>query len=185
MAFNWLWSQCRHDFRSTRIAMQNVNVVLAHGASADGSSWARVIMALKAESLKVSAAPLPLTSLSDDVAVLNRSLDPYAGAVIALARPERAKALVYVAALAPDEGERVADVFYRGKPHPLAPKLAPDGHGLIWLPEKCHRDGVRVKRVCRGLGSACGGAATDIAELHHCSSRTAALERHIELVLGR
>ena len=41
------------------------------------------------------------------------------------------KALVYVAALAPDEGETVADVFYRGEPHPQAPKLAPDTHGLI------------------------------------------------------
>jgi len=59
----------------------------------------------------------------------------YAGAVIALARPERVKALVYVAALAPDEGEKVADVFYRVEPHPQAPKLAPDGNGLIWLPE--------------------------------------------------
>src|SRR3974390_1330133 len=77
---------------------------------------------------------------------LNRSLDrtegpiilaghAYAGAVMALARPERVKALVYVAALAPDEGEKVADVFYRSEPHPLAPKLAADGHGLIWLPE--------------------------------------------------
>ena len=45
------------------------------------------------------------------------------------------KALVYVAALAPDEGETVADVFYRGAPHPQAPKLAPDAHGLIYLPE--------------------------------------------------
>jgi len=59
----------------------------------------------------------------------------YAGAVIALAHPERVKALVYVTALAPDEGEKVADVFYRLKPHPQAPKLAPDGNGLIWLPE--------------------------------------------------
>ena len=59
----------------------------------------------------------------------------YAGAVIALARPERVKALVYVTALAPDEGEKVADVFYRLEPHPQAPKLAPDGNGLIWLPE--------------------------------------------------
>jgi len=42
---------------------------------------------------------------------------------------------VYVAALAPDEGETVADVFYRTEPHPMAPKLAPDGHGLIYLPE--------------------------------------------------
>ena len=46
------------------------------------------------------------------------------------------KALVYVAALAPDEGETVADVFYRAEPHPQAPKLAPDDHGLIWLPER-------------------------------------------------
>jgi pimeloyl-ACP methyl ester carboxylesterase len=97
--------------------------------------------------VKVSAVPLPLTSLSDDVAALNRSLDrtegpivlaghAYAGAVIALARPERVKALVYVTALAPDEGEKVADVFYRSEPHPLAPKLVPDSNGLIWLPEQ-------------------------------------------------
>jgi pimeloyl-ACP methyl ester carboxylesterase len=126
--------------------MKDVNVVLAHGAWADGSSWARVIAALKAEGTAVSAAPLPLTSLADDVVALNRSLDrtegpivlaghAYAGAVIALARPERVKALVYVTALAPDEGEKVADVFYRLEPHPQAPKLAPDTNGLIWLPE--------------------------------------------------
>jgi pimeloyl-ACP methyl ester carboxylesterase len=128
------------------MAMQDVSVVLAHGAWADGSSWTRVITALKAESVRVSAAPLPLTSLADDVAALNRSLDriegpivlaghAYAGAVIALARPERINALVYVTALAPEEGEKVADVFYRLEPHPQAPKLAPDGSGLIWLPE--------------------------------------------------
>jgi pimeloyl-ACP methyl ester carboxylesterase len=128
------------------MAMQDVSVMLAHGAWADGSSWARVITALKAASVKVSVAPLPLTSLAEDVAALNRSLDrtagpvvlaghAYAGAVIALARPERVKALVYVTALAPDEGEKVADVFYRATPHPQAPKLAPDGNGLIWLPE--------------------------------------------------
>ena len=126
--------------------MKDISVVLAHGAWADGSSWARVITALKAEAVKVFAAPLPLTSLADDVAALDRSLDrtegpvivaghAYAGAVIALARPERVQALVYVTALAPDEGEKVADVFYRLKPHPQAPKLAPDGDGLIWLPD--------------------------------------------------
>jgi pimeloyl-ACP methyl ester carboxylesterase len=125
---------------------KDVSVVLAHGAWADGSSWARVIAALKAEGASVSAAPLPLTSLADDVAALNRSLDrtegpivlaghAYAGAVIALARPERVKALVYVTALAPDQGEKVADVFYRLGPHPKAPKLAPDSNGSIWLPE--------------------------------------------------
>src|SRR6516164_1534699 len=125
--------------------MKDVSVVLAHGAWADGSSWAGVIAALKKESVEVSAAPLPLTSLADDVAALNRFLDrtegpivlaghAYGGAVIALARPERVKALVYVTALAPDEGEKVADVFYRLEPHPQAPKLAPDSNNLIWLP---------------------------------------------------
>ena len=128
------------------MATKDVSAVLAHGAWADGSSWARVITALRAEGVNVSAAPLPLTSLGDDVAALNRSLDrtegpvvlvahAYAGAVIALARPERVKALVYVTALAPDEGEKVADVFYRLELHPQAPKLAPDSNGLIWLPE--------------------------------------------------
>jgi len=128
------------------MAVKNVSVVLAHGAWADGSSWARVVTALKADGVTVLAAPLPLTSLADDVGALNRSLErtegpvvlaghAYAGAVIALARPERVKALVYVTALAPDEGEKVADVFYRLEPHPQAPKLAPDRNGLIWLPE--------------------------------------------------
>ena len=129
------------------MATAHVTVVLAHGAWADGSSWARVITALGAHGPKVFAAPLPLTSLADDVAALNRSLDrtegpivlaghAYAGAVIALARPERVKALVYVTALAPDQGEKVADVFYRLEPHPQAPKLAPDDNGLIWLPDE-------------------------------------------------
>jgi pimeloyl-ACP methyl ester carboxylesterase len=128
------------------MAMDDVSVVLVHGAWADGSSWGAVIAALKKEGVKVVAAPLPLTSLADDVAAVNRSLDraqgpvvlaghAYAGAVIALARPERVNALVYVTALAPAEGEKVADVFYRLPPHPQAPKLAPDNNGLIWLPD--------------------------------------------------
>src|SRR5262249_10311092 len=44
--------------------------------------------------------------------------------------------LVYVSALAPDDGETVANVFYRTEAHPQAPKLAPDAHGLIYLPEQ-------------------------------------------------
>ncbi|KWV48557.1 alpha/beta hydrolase [Bradyrhizobium macuxiense] len=128
------------------MAVKDVSVVLAHGAWADGSNWARVITALDADGIKAVAAPLPLTSLADDVAALNRVLDrvegnivlaghAYAGAVIAETRSPRVKALVYVTALAPDEGETVANVFYRLPPHPFAPKLAPDANGLIWLPE--------------------------------------------------
>ena len=124
----------------------DVSVVLVHGAWADGSSWAKVIAPLAADGIKVVAAPLPLTSFRDDVVALDRTLErvtgpvvlaghAYAGAVIGATRDEKVNGLVYVAALAPDEGETVADVFYRSKPHPQAPKLAPDNHGLIYLPE--------------------------------------------------
>ena len=55
--------------------MNDVSVVLAHGGWADGSSWARVITGLAAHGIKAVAAPLPLTDLADDVAVLNRSIE--------------------------------------------------------------------------------------------------------------
>jgi pimeloyl-ACP methyl ester carboxylesterase len=128
------------------MATNNATVVLVHGAWADGSSWAKVIMALAATGVKAVAPPLPLTSFHDDISALDRTLErvegpivlaghAYAGGIIAATRVEKVKALVYVAALAPDEGETVADVFTRGTPHPQAPKLAPDAHGLMYLPE--------------------------------------------------
>ncbi|QBR01906.1 alpha/beta fold hydrolase [Paraburkholderia pallida] len=125
----------------------NTGVVLVHGAWADGSSWSKVIERLNARGVAAVAAPLPLTSLQDDVAALERAIErvggpvvlvghAYAGAVIGAARADRVAALVYVAALAPDEGETVADVFHRGDAHPQAPRLAPDPHGWIWLPRE-------------------------------------------------
>ena len=63
------------------MATNDVSVVLAHGAWADGSSWARVITDLNGEGVTVLAAPLPLTSLADDVAALNRSLDRTKGQI--------------------------------------------------------------------------------------------------------
>jgi pimeloyl-ACP methyl ester carboxylesterase len=125
----------------------SISVVLVHGAWADGSSWSDIIGPLLSKGLNVLAAPIPLTSLSDDVAALDRALErtdgpvvlvahAYAGAVIAANTNERVQSLVFVAALAPEEGETVAEVFYRDKPHPEAPQLAPDKHGLIWLPQE-------------------------------------------------
>ncbi|WP_454630741.1 alpha/beta fold hydrolase [Bradyrhizobium cenepequi] len=125
---------------------RNVTVVLVHGAWADGSSWARVITPLQSKGLKTLAAPIPLTSLSDDVAALDRALErtggpvvlvahAYAGAVIGACTNERVRSLVFISALSPDEGETVADVFYRDKPSPEAPKLTPDSHGLLWMPD--------------------------------------------------
>ncbi|WP_411093482.1 alpha/beta fold hydrolase [Streptomyces sp. 049-1] len=129
------------------ISHGKVTVVLAHGAWADGSSWGKVIAGLRSQGVRSAAAPLPLTSLSDDVAALDRVLErietpvvvvghAYAGAVIASTNVPKVAALVYVAALAPDEGETVGDVFYRAKPHAKAPQLEPDHHGFIWLPEE-------------------------------------------------
>lgn len=128
-------------------SLENTTVVLAHGAWEDGSSWSEVIGALTKKGLQVVAAPLPLSSLSDDAAALRRTLartkgpvivagHAYAGAVIATANDERVRVLVYIAALAPAKGETVAEVFYSDNPHPLAPQLAPDPDGWIWMPDE-------------------------------------------------
>lgn len=119
--------------------------VLVHAAWADSSSWAPVIHQLQQRGHNVVAAPLPLTSFGEDIAALNRVLEripgrtvlgghAYAGAVIGAAHTDSVTALVYVAAIAPDEGETVASLFHRAPAHRLAPALEPDRHGLIWLP---------------------------------------------------
>jgi pimeloyl-ACP methyl ester carboxylesterase len=135
---------------------QKGTVVLVHGAWADGSCWRNVILPLQRLGLNVICAPLPLTSLTDDIAALSRTLEradgpvvlvghAYAGAVIAGPADDRIKALVYISALAPGEGETVAQVFYREPPHPEAPHLAPDAHGFIWMPADGFRKAVAHK----------------------------------------
>ena len=129
----------------------SITAVAVHGAWADGSSWKDVIVGLEREGVRVVAAPIPLTSLGDDTAALKRVLartegpvilagHAYAGAVIATVNDERVKALVYVAGLAPDEGETVAQVFYREKQHPQAPQLVADADGFIWMPDDGFRN---------------------------------------------
>jgi pimeloyl-ACP methyl ester carboxylesterase len=124
----------------------NSTIILVHGAWADGSCWRNVILPLQQHGLHVICAPIPLTSLTDDTAALSRALErtsgpvvlvghAYSGAVIAAVWEERVKSLVYIAALAPDEGETVAKVFYRDEKSPEAPKMVPDSHGFVWLPE--------------------------------------------------
>jgi pimeloyl-ACP methyl ester carboxylesterase len=126
------------------MSTNEVTVVLVHGAWADESSWDKVVSLLQIKSIKTVTPRLPLSSLADDVAALERALDQvpgpvvlvghaYAGAVIAATRSKKVRALVYVAALAPDQGETVADVFYRYEHDDQAPKLAPGSDGLIRL----------------------------------------------------
>ena len=122
-------------------------MVMVHGAWADGSCWSNVILPLRKKGFRVITAPIPLTALIEDADTLRRVIErttgpvilvghAYAGAVIAATHDERVRSLVYIAALAPDEGETVAEVFYRLAPHPKAPKLTPDAYGLIWMPEE-------------------------------------------------
>jgi pimeloyl-ACP methyl ester carboxylesterase len=125
---------------------QNATIVLVHGAWADSSCWQNIILPLRKEGLQVTCAPIPLTSLTEDLAALQHALEringpaslvghAYAGAVISGPDSSRVRSLVYIAALAPAEGETVADVFHRARPHPEAPNLQPDVHGVIWMPE--------------------------------------------------
>jgi pimeloyl-ACP methyl ester carboxylesterase len=128
-----------------------MNIILVHGAWADGSSWSKVIEPLQQRGYRVLTAPLPLTSLSDDRAALERTIErtrgpvvlaahAYGGAVISATSHERVRGLVFVAALTPDEGESVAEVFYREKSHEMAPQLAPDSGGFIWMPDEAFKN---------------------------------------------
>jgi pimeloyl-ACP methyl ester carboxylesterase len=119
------------------------NIVLVHGAWADGSCWSRVIALLEAKSFHVVAVQNPLTSLADDVAATKRIIalqdgpvilvgHSYAGVVITEAGNDpKVVGLVYVAAFAPGEGESINSA---SKPYPSAPlgsELRPDAQGFL------------------------------------------------------
>jgi len=125
---------------------KGATVVLVHAAWADASSWNKVIPELQGLGLQVVSAQIPLTSLTDDIAALQRVLvrvrgpvvlaaHSYSGAVITAAAAGEAnvKGLVFIAAMAPDEGETVGQLLFRAEPHPKAPQLAPDENGLLWM----------------------------------------------------
>jgi pimeloyl-ACP methyl ester carboxylesterase len=135
---------------------EGTTIVAVHGAWADGSCWSNIILPLERHGLKVISAPIPLTSLTNDVAALGWALErisgpvvlvghAYSGAVIAAMREDRVKALVYITALAPDEGETVAKVFYLNPNSPEAPKMVPDSHGLVWMPDDGFRRAIAHK----------------------------------------
>jgi pimeloyl-ACP methyl ester carboxylesterase len=124
----------------------NMNVLLVHGAWADGSCWAKVIPLLEAKGLRVTAAQIPLTSLEDDVAVTRRLLSTisaptllvghsYGGAVITAAGVDNpnVKGLVYIAAFGLDEGESLASLSEQGPAPAGASAVEPDDHGFLWI----------------------------------------------------
>jgi pimeloyl-ACP methyl ester carboxylesterase len=128
------------------------NIMLVHGAWADGTCWSKVILLLQAKGFEVTAAQIPLTSLSDDVAVTRRLLSTsdeptvlvghsYGGAVItgaATATPH-VKALVYITAFGLDEGESLESLSKQGPPSLGSTAIEPDSNGFLWITrEKFH-----------------------------------------------
>src|SRR2546425_9330678 len=130
----------------TKDTGDNPVVVLVHGAFADGSSWRHVIPLLEQDGYGVIAVQNPLTSFADDVATTKRVIDAqkgpvvavghsYGGAVItsAAAGNPHVKALVYVAAFAPDAGEKIKELLAKYGPTPLDAALVPDAAGVLYI----------------------------------------------------
>lgn len=125
--------------------MKNITVILVHGAFADGSSWGNVIPQLEKSGYNVIAVQNPLTSYADDVATTRRVIDAqqgsvivvghsYGGAVItkaALGAPN-VKALVYIAAFAPDNGENLQSLLEK-YPSKIGAALVPDAVGFLYI----------------------------------------------------
>ena len=124
------------------------NIVLVHGAWAEGSCWIAVIERLQAKGFQVRAPQFPLTSLPDDGARLRQVLEFQDGATIVAghsyggqimtALGEEAPnvvGLVYVAAFALDEGESLTALFSGGPPTPALTHLFTDSRGFGWLSE--------------------------------------------------
>ena len=124
------------------------NIVLVHGAWADGSCWSKVISLLEAKGFHVVAVQNPLTSLADDVAATKRIIalqegpvilvgHSYAGVVITEAGNDpKVVGLVYVAAFAPGEGESINSVSKPYPPAPLGGELRPDAQGFLTATRK-------------------------------------------------
>ncbi len=124
------------------------NIVLVHGAWADGSSWSSVIERLQADGYRVTAPQFPLTSLADDVAKLRRVLalqdgptvvagHSYGGQVMTALGNDAPNVvgLVYIAAFGLDEGESLGGLLAQGPPTPALAHQFVDEQGFVWLTE--------------------------------------------------
>jgi pimeloyl-ACP methyl ester carboxylesterase len=124
------------------------NIVLVHGAWADGSSWSPVIERLQADGYHVTAPQFPLTSVADDVARLRHVLalqggptvivgHSYGGLVMSALGTDAPNVvgLVYIAAFGLDEGESLGGLLAQGPPTPALAHQVVDDEGLVWLSE--------------------------------------------------
>ena len=125
------------------------NIVLVHGAWADGSCWSAVIERLQASGYDVTAPQFPESSLANDVARLRQVLDrqqgptivaghSYGGQIMTALGTEAPNVigLVYIAAFGLDEGESIGGLLGGGEPTPALAHLDVDPQGYAWIPEK-------------------------------------------------
>jgi pimeloyl-ACP methyl ester carboxylesterase len=128
--------------------MSTTNIILVHGAWADGSSWAKIIPLLSDKGMTVAAVQLPLTSFDADVAAVSRAIamaqgdvvlvgHSYAGAVIGQAGNDpKVTRLVYINAFAPDAEESAGSLFAQFEAAPLNDEIRPDAEGFLSLTPK-------------------------------------------------
>jgi pimeloyl-ACP methyl ester carboxylesterase len=132
----------------TSVMPDQPNIVLIHGAWADGSAWAGVIERLQAEGYNVMAPQFPLSAVADDVArlrqVLARQDGPaivaghsYGGHIMTALGTDapNVAGLVYIAAFGLDEGESLGALLEQGPPTPATAHMIIDAEGFAWLPE--------------------------------------------------
>lgn len=125
--------------------MEKPTVILVHGAFADGSGWGDVIPLVEKAGYEVTAVQNPLTSFADDVATTRRLIDAQQGAVVlvghsyggavitkAAVGASNVKALVYVAAFAPDTGENLQSLLEK-YPSKIGAALVPDAAGFLYI----------------------------------------------------
>jgi pimeloyl-ACP methyl ester carboxylesterase len=136
------------DEGSGRQVNSRPNIILVHGAWADGSCWSGVIERLQAEGFQVRAPQFPLSSLADDVARLRQVLEfqdgptivvghSYGGQIITALGPDAPNVvgIVYIAAFGLDEGESLGALLSRGPVTPALAHLFTDSRGFGWLSE--------------------------------------------------
>jgi pimeloyl-ACP methyl ester carboxylesterase len=123
------------------------NIILVHGAWADGSSWAKVIPILLSKGHRPTAVQLPLTSLQDDVATVKRAIALEQGPIILAGHSSggvviteagndpKVVGLVYIAAFAPDVGHSSGSLGASVEPAPLGNEIRPDSQGYLKLTE--------------------------------------------------
>ncbi len=158
------------------------NIVLVHGAWADGSSWSAVIERLQADGYNVIAPQFPMTALADDVARLRQVLDrqdgptivaghSYGGQIMTALGTDapNVAGLVYIAAFGIDEGESLGALLSQGPVTPALAHLVTDKQGFGWLSEDdfVHHfaadvDPVKAKVMYAVQQALAGSAFTDV-----------------------